>query len=223
VARSETLKRKVLLVDDHPLMRRGLAQLIALEKDLTVCGEAEDVSAALKLAEQNQPDVAVVDISLGESSGIDLIKDFKIRLPHMPVLVLSMHDESFYAERVLRAGARGYVTKGESSSKVLEGIRQLLEGRIFLSEAMSSKMLSKIVGDRSGTVQPGVDKLSDREFQVLEMIGHGQQSREIAEQLHLSVKTIDAHRENIKRKLGLADAAELLKYAIRWVQSDQKI
>jgi DNA-binding NarL/FixJ family response regulator len=214
-------KRKVLLVDDHPLLRRGLAQLINQEKDLQVCGEAEDAATALKLAEQSEPDIAVVDITLKDSNGIDLIKDFKIRTPRMLVLVLSMHDESFYAERVLRAGARGYVTKGEHSTKVVEGIRQLLEGKVFLSDAMSSKMLSKIIGERNAGSEVGVDVLSDREFEVLEMIGRGLQSREIAERLHLSIKTIDAHRENIKRKLRLTDASELLKYAIRWVQSEQ--
>lgn len=215
-------KRRVMLVDDHPLLRRGLAQLINQEDDLIICGEAEDVVGALKMVEQIQPDVAVVDIALPDGNGIDLIKDLKIRVPKLRVLVLSMHDESFYAERVLRAGARGYITKGEPSSKVIDGIRALLEDRLFVSEALSSQMLSKFVGGvKTGASQYAVDQLTDREFEVLDMIGRGTQTREIAELLHLSVKTIDAHRENIKRKLKLADASELLKYAIKWVQTEK--
>lgn len=211
-------KRKVLLVDDHPLLRRGLSQLISQEPDLIVCGEAEDASTALKLVEELSPNVAVVDISLRDSNGIDLIKDIKIRKPRLCVLVLSMHDEIFYAERVLRAGAKGYITKGDASGKVVEAIRQLLGGRIYLSDRMSSRMLSKMVGERPAATEATVQELSDREFEILGMIGSGLQTREIAAKLHLSVKTIDAHRENIKRKLRLADAPELLKYAIRWAQ-----
>ena len=214
-------KHRVLLVDDHPLLRRGLAQLINQEMDLRVVGEAEDVATALKLVDEQQPEVAVVDLSLKDSSGIDLIKDIKIRAPKVLVLVLSMHDENFYAERALRAGARGYVTKGENSTKVVEGIRELLNGKLFISKAVSTRMLSRFVG-RGDAPRTGVDDLSDREFEVLTMIGGGMQSREIAEKLHLSVKTIDAHRENLKRKLGLSDAGELLKYAIKWVQSGQQ-
>jgi DNA-binding NarL/FixJ family response regulator len=217
-----TGKKKVLLIDDHPLLRKGLRALIDQEKDLVVCGEAEDAATALRVVEQLQPDVAVMDITLPDANGIDLLKDLRIRQPKLRVLVLSMHEESFYAERVLRAGARGYVTKGEPSTRVIEGIHALLNDQLFVSSAVSAKMLSRLVGERSPNTQAGVEVLSDREFEVLEMIGNGQQSREIAEKLHLSVKTIDAHRENIKRKLKLADASELLKYAIQWVQAQRQ-
>lgn len=218
---SDKQVKRVFLVDDHPLLRRGMAQMIMQEKDLSVCGEAEDAATAIQLIEQDPPDVALVDISLKDSSGIDLIKDIRVRAPKVLILVLSMHDETFYAERVLRAGARGYVTKGESATRVIEGIRQLLAGKVFVSDLVSSKMISRLVKGM-GAEAGDVDILSDREFEVLEMIGKGTQTREIAETLHLSVKTIDAHRENIKRKLGLSDASELLKYAIRWAQSQQK-
>lgn len=211
----------MLLVDDHPLLRRGLAQLVNQEKDMSVVGEAEDVVNALRLVEEHKPDVAVVDLSLKDSNGMDLIKDIRLRAPNTLVLVLSMHDESFYAERVLRAGARGYITKGENSAKVIEGIREVLRGKVFVNEAISSRMLSKFVGDRTGT--GGIESLSDREFEIMGMIGHGVQTREIAKRLHLSVKTIDAHRDNIKRKLNLPDAAELLKYAIKWAKSEKEM
>lgn len=217
-----TGKKKVLLIDDHPLLRKGLRALIDQEKDLVVCGEAEDAATALRVVEQLQPDVAVMDITLPDANGIDLLKDLRIRQPKLRVLVLSMHEESFYAERVLRAGARGYVTKGEPSTRVIEGIHALLNDQLFVSSAVSAKMLSRLVGERSQSAQIGVEILSDREFEVLGMIGNGQQSREIAEKLHLSIKTIDAHRENIKRKLKLADASELLKYAIQWVQAQRQ-
>ena len=221
IRKSESAKRKVLIVDDHPILRQGIAQLIQREEDLEICGEAEDAQAALKLIEELKPDVAVVDISLRDSSGIDLIKDMKIRCPSVPVLVLSMHNESFYAERCFRAGARGYVTKGEPSAKVIEGIRQVLSGEVYVSEKIASKMVCKMVGSRRDSDQYTIDRLSDREFEVFELIGQGMQTREIAERLHLSVKTIDAHRENIKRKLKLRDATDLLKTAIQWVESEQ--
>jgi DNA-binding NarL/FixJ family response regulator len=215
-------KRKVLLVDDHPLLRKGLAQLINQEKDLTVCGEADDAGTAMKLIEAQRPDAAVVDITLPDSSGIELIKNIRLRVPGTVVLVLSMHDEGVYAERVLRAGARGYVSKGESPSRVIEGIRQVLKGEVFVSEKMSVRMLQGLVGARREAGGLPVDHLTDREFEVLEKIGRGLQVREIAEDLHLSAKTVDAHRENLKRKLGLADAAELRKYAVNWVQAETR-
>jgi len=217
----DSSKTRVLLVDDHPLLRRGLAQLVNQEKDMSVVGEAEDVVSALKLVEDHKPDVAVVDLSLKDSNGMDLIKDIRLRAPNTLVLVLSMHDESFYAERVLRAGARGYITKGENSAKVIEGIRDVMRGKVFVNESISSRMLSKFVGDRTGV--GGIESLSDREFEIIAMIGRGMQTREIAKKLHLSVKTIDAHRDNIKRKLNLPDASELLKYAIKWAQSEKEM
>jgi len=216
--RQKTTARKVLIVDDHPIMRAGIAQLIGEESDLVVSGEAEDAHGALEAIEKQKPDVAVVDIVLKDSSGIDLIKDIKIRWPKLAVLVLSMHDESFYAERVLRAGATGYVTKAEASAKVIEGIRQVLDGKVYVSQKVASKMLSKLVGGGGPVDVSPIDRLSDREFQVFELIGRGLQSREVAERLHLSVKTVDSHREHIKRKLDLETATDLLRYAVQWVQ-----
>lgn len=212
---------RVLLVDDHPVVRQGLAQLINGESDMEVCGQAESASEALKEIKEEQPDAAVVDISLKDSNGIELIKDLKVRYPQLPVLVLSMHDESFYAERCLRAGARGYITKEEAIETVLTAIRRVLSGDLYLSENMASKMLSVFVSGGRSAAGSDVERLSDRELEVFELIGLGYQTREVAERLHLSVKTIDSHRANIKRKLGLANATELLQHAIQWVQCER--
>lgn len=214
-------RKKVLLVEDHPIMRSGIAQLIAQESDLMVCGEAENAHGALRVIEETEPDIAVVDISLKDSNGIELIKDIKIRWPNLAVLVLSMHEESFYAERALRAGAMGYVAKAEVSAKVITGIRQVLSGSVYVSEKISSKMLRKLVGGTKELEVAPIDRLSDREFEVFELIGQGLQTREIASKLNLSVKTIDAHREHIKHKLKLESATELLKYAVQWLQFEQ--
>lgn len=210
-------KKKIIIIDDHPIVRRGLTQMISAEHDMAVCGEAESASEALTAIEQTQPDLALVDISLKESNGIDLIKDIRVRWPMLPVLVVSMHDESFYAERVLRAGAKGYITKGESSEKVVTGIRRVLRGDICVGDKVVSNMISLVTQGRAGG-GVSIDQLSDRELQVFEMIGNGMVSRQIAERLYLSVKTVDSHRENIKKKLHLANAAELLQRAIQWVQ-----
>lgn len=209
---------RIVVVDDHPVVRQGLSLLIEQEGDLEYCGDAESVSEALKVIEETKPDVAVVDISLKDSSGIELIKDIRLRYPQVQILVLSMHDESFYVERVLRAGARGYVTKDEATEKVIVAIRKILTGEIYLSERMSSKMLCKLVETRNATAGMSVECLSDRELQVFELIGRGMGTRHIAETLHLSTKTIESHRERIKKKLKLNDASELLQHAIQWVQ-----
>jgi len=211
---------RVVIVDDHPVVRQGLSLLLEQEGDMVCVGEAETTVDALKVLEETRPDVAVVDISLRDSSGIELVKDIRIRWPEMLALVLSMHDESFYAERVLRAGARGYVTKDEVGEKVITAIRRVLTGEIYLSDRMSSKMLCKLVDNR----QPAgvsVECLSDRELQVFEMIGQGQGTRNIAEALHLSTKTIESHRERIKKKLQFTNASELLQHAIQWVQLER--
>lgn len=214
-------KRRIVVVDDHPIVRQGLAELIACHDDLEICGEAEDANEAIELIERTRPDLAVIDISLKKSSGVDLIRDLKVHMPDLPVLVLSMHDESFYAERVLRAGARGYVTKAEAAVTVVDAIRKILSGQIYLSEAMSSRMLSKFVDGPAGKGGRPVDRLSNRELQVFELIGRGISTRRIAEDLHLSVKTIESHRENIKHKLKLSDAVELLQHAIQWVRAQE--
>jgi len=214
-------KRRVFLVDDHPIVRQGLAELIEPEPDLEICGQAEDAAGALRTIRETRPDLAVVDISLKDSSGIELIKDLKVRFPDLVVLVLSMHDESFYAERVLRAGAKGYVTKDEATEDVILAIRKLLDGGLYLSEKMSAKMLSKFVEGPAERGTTPMERLTDRELQVFELIGQGISTRNIAEKLHLSVKTVESHRENIKRKLKLDNATELLQHAIKWVQIEQ--
>lgn len=214
------VRKRVFIVDDHPVVRQGLKTLIDGTPDLETCGEAKTVYDALKLIEQLKPDVAAVDISLGGESGLDLIKDLHIRCPRLPVLTLSVHDEAIYAERVLRAGAHGYVTKGEPPENVLKALRTVLSGQVFLSERMSSRVLLKMAGSakKQGT-GVSVDLLSDRELQVFELIGKGMNTRDIAGALHLSVKTVESHRANIKEKLQIESATELLQYAIHWVQS----
>jgi DNA-binding NarL/FixJ family response regulator len=216
-----TRKMRVILVDDHPIVRQGLTQLLQHDPDLAVVGEAESPVEALKVIDDLKPDIALVDITLKDASGIELVKDIRVRHPQLPVLVLSMHDESFYAERVLRAGARGYVTKEEAPEKVLNAIKRVLAGEIYVSEKMASRMLSKLVDGRPGTEGFSLERLTDRELEVFELIGQGVGTRNIAKKLHLSVKTIESHRENIKRKLKLKNAAELLQHAIQWVQVEK--
>jgi DNA-binding NarL/FixJ family response regulator len=214
-------RTRIILVDDHPVVRAGIRSVVEQEADLEVCGEAESASQALQVILETKPDVAIVDLSLKESSGLELIKDIRLRHPSLLVLVLSMRDESFYAERVLRAGARGYVVKDEGCRVVVDAVRKVLKGQIYLSDQIASKM----IGAFAGGAKPGassVEQLTDRELQVFELIGKGIPTREIAAKLHLSVKTIDAHRENIKRKMQIDGATELLKQAIEWLrQQDQ--
>jgi DNA-binding NarL/FixJ family response regulator len=216
--------RKIVIVDDHPIVRQGLAKVIGLESDLMVCGEASSVEEAIKVIEAHQPDLVIVDISLKGGSGIDLIKEMKHRWPVMPALVVSVHEESFFAERVLRAGARGYLTKGESSQKVISSIRAVLNGGISVGEEVASRMIGLSVSGpgSDGVVQSTMDNLTDREFEIFEMLGRGLRSRQIAQRLELSIKTVDSHRENIKKKLRLNGAAELLQHAIQWVQQEQR-
>lgn len=210
---------RVLIVDDHPIVREGLAQKIGQQKDMVVCGEADNTADALALIEAEEVDAAVVDLSLKDSSGLDLIRDIQVRRPGLPVLVLSMRNESVYAERALRAGARGYITKEEGTTRVIEGLREVLTGRIYLSENMVGEVLQKIVPGPQRGAEAGVGRLTDRELEVLRMIGNGVTTAEIAQKLHLSVKTIETYRERIKEKLNLSRASELLKYAIQWAHS----
>jgi DNA-binding NarL/FixJ family response regulator len=211
-------KRRILLVDDHPLLRQGIGQLINEQADLVVCGEAEDRAGALQAAENTHPDLAVVDLSLRSQHGLELIKDFKTQFPGLLILVLSMHDESFYGERALRAGARGYIMKREASSKVLEAIRHVLDGGVYASSRVTGSILNKVTGWQGTSARPSLNTLTDRELEVLMLIGKGHGSREIARRLNLSVKTIEAHRANIKVKLNLESSHELLQHAIRWAQ-----
>lgn len=215
-----TAKKTILIVDDHPMMRDGLRQLIANEPDLEVIGEADDAPAALRAAEELKPDIAIVDITLRESNGLELIKDLQIRAPKIAVLVLSMHDESLYAERVLRAGGRGYIMKQEGGRKIIEGIRRVLAGGAFVSDTVSARILDSFSG-RNHNKPSGVESLTDREFEVFQLIGQGLSTSEMADKLHVSVKTIEVHRVNIKTKLGVPTAPELIRFAVRWIESGE--
>lgn len=214
-------KSKVLIVDDHPIVRQGLIQLIDQEPDFQICGEAESAREALNLIATASPDIAIVDLSLKESSGLELIKDIKVRYGQLLVLVLSMHDESVYAERVLRAGARGYLMKEEAAEKVMAALRRVVSGEIYLCDKVAQNILAKMTGGPVTARESLVETLSDRELEVFLLLGQGMGTRQIAEKLHLSVKTIETYREHIKTKLNLVDASELLQHAIRWVQSRQ--
>ncbi len=208
-------KARVLVVDDHPLLRRGFAQLLEQEPDLTVCGEASEGGEALRAIEQTNPDIVIVDIALRGIGGLEWIKNIQARFPGLPILAFSMHDENLYAERALRAGARGYVMKEEASEKILIAIRQALRGEVYLSEAMSRKLLMGLVkGGSSG--ESSVDTLSDRELEVFSMIGAGHSASHIASELRLSVKTIETHIAHMKMKLNISSAADLRTYAIEW-------
>jgi DNA-binding NarL/FixJ family response regulator len=206
---------RIMMVDDHPVLREGLAKLIDHESDLTICGQYEDATRAFAAIPTLRPDLAIIDLSLKESSGLELIKNSRASYPSLIILVLSMYDESLYAERVLRAGAAGYIMKQEASEKILGAVRQVLDGGIYLSEKMSSRLMAQLVGGKAR--QPGfaMERLSDRELEIFGLIGKGLGTRQIAEQLHLSVKTIESHRSNIKEKLNLKDANELIHTAIR--------
>lgn len=211
--------KKILIVDDHPMMREGLAALITAQPDLAVCGQAADAREAMQIIESLWPDLVLMDISLPGKSGLEAIKDIQALAPGLAVLVLSMHDEALYAERVLRAGARGYVMKQEGGRRIMDGIRAVLENKVFVSEKMSARIMDAFTGRRPGDTGNTVENLSDREFEVFQLIGRGRSTKEIAAQLHLSVKTVEVHRVNIKAKLKLATSPELVHYAVRWVES----
>jgi len=219
-ADNKTGKRRVMLVDDHPIVRHGMAMLINEEDDLMVCGESSSASDTLSQIELCQPEIAVVDVSLQGASGIDLTKSIKEQYPGLPVLILSMHEESLYAERALRAGARGFVMKQEAAETVLRAIRTVIKGDVYLSERLSSQVLRSLVdGPSSEPDHFGVDRLSDRELEVFELIGRGYATRRIADALHLSVKTIETHRAHIKQKLKLINATELVHRAFHWTEA----
>ena len=202
------------------MMREGLARLINNENDLTVCAEAGTGREALDLIANARPDLVLADISLPDKSGLEVVKDIQTFHPGLDVLVISMHEESLYAQRVLRAGARGYIMKQEGGKKLMEAIRRVLGGQIYVSERMSATLLETLSGQAGKRTSP-LGQLSDREFEVLQLLGQGKSTRGIAEQLHLSVKTIDAHRANIKRKLKLTTASELVRHAVRWVETQK--
>lgn len=211
---------RVLVVDDHPLMRQGLRQLVAGESDLEMCGEAADVPDALTQVKATRPDLVVVDISLKDGNGLELIKQLKTLHPELKMIAVSMHEESLFAERVLHAGALGYVNKEEPPDVLLEAIRQVLRGKIFLSGNMTDRILSRAAGSNSDVPQSPLATLSDRELEVFVLIGKGNSTRAIAEKLHLSSKTVDTYRQNIKSKLNLHSAAELTIHAAQWAMRD---
>lgn len=221
LAMKRVAKKRILIVDDHPMMRQGLAQLIDNESDLSVCGEADTARQALTAISTQKPDLVLADISLPDKNGLELIKDLQAMHPGLPVLVVSMHDESLYAERVLRAGGRGYIMKQEGGKKLMEAIRQILSGQIYVSEKMSAKILEIFSGRRSQASGSPLEQLSDREFEVFQLVGEGKTTREVADHLHLSVKTVEVHRANIRRKLKLASGTDVVHQAIRWVESQK--
>ena len=218
-APNHAARKKILLVDDHPMMRAGLSGLINKQPDLIVSAEAGSPSEVIELLSQALPDLLVTDMTMPGRSGVEFIKDVVAAHPSLPILVLSMHDEMIHGERVLRAGARGYLMKEAGAEKLLIAIRQVLSGAVYVSPAMSAKLLDNMSGRRPrGSTSP-IEKLSDREFEVFQLVGLGKCTREIADQLHLSPKTVDVHRGHIKEKLDLKDATSLVRHAVRWVET----
>jgi DNA-binding NarL/FixJ family response regulator len=212
----QTKKCRVLLVDDHPIVRQGLALLIDREGDLSVCGEADGAHSAFHAIETLRPDMVVLDISLSGPDGLDVLKEIRMKTASLPVLILSMHDESIYAERAMRAGANGYIMKQEATEKVLVAIRRILQGEVYLSDRLTNTMLQQYVRGVSRTKMSPLVSLTDRELEVFRLIGEGHGTRQIADELHLSVKTIESYQAHIKEKLALRNARELVQHAIEW-------
>lgn len=209
----------MLLVDDHPFMRAGLAQLINRQSDLQVCGEAGNPAEAMAAVERERPDLVLSDLTMPGRSGLEFVKDLVALHPGLPILVISMHDEVVYAERTLRAGARGYIMKEAGGESLLSAIRQVLRGEVYVSPRMSARVLENLSSRRPrGSTSP-IHQLTDREFEVFQLIGQGKSTREIARQLHLSTKTVDVHRSHLKAKLGLVDVTALIRHAVRWVET----
>jgi len=208
-------KRRVFVVDDHPVVRQGLAQMINKQADLEVIGQGDDAYGSLRAIRDAKPDLVMVDVSLKDSDGIELVKELKAQSPELPILVLSMHDESLYTERALRAGANGYVMKQEPPETVLAAIRAVLSGEVYVSDKMSASLVRRMVGGKKRSEGLPMDRLTDRELEVFRMIGAGKSVKDIADKLFLSVKTVEAHREHIKEKLNFKSSAELLRFAIR--------
>ena len=212
-------RRRILLVDDHPFMRAGLGQLIGCQPDLVVGGEAGNPAEALQALARQRPDLILTDLTMPGRSGLEFIKDLRAAHPEIPILVVSMHDEAVYAERVLRAGARGYIMKEAGGEALLGAIRQVLRGEAYVSPKMSARILENLSSRRPrGSTSP-IERLTDREFEVFQLIGQGKGTREIATELHLSPKTVDVHRSHLKEKLGLRDATALIRHAVRWVET----
>ncbi|MGV3532304.1 MAG: response regulator transcription factor [Chthoniobacteraceae bacterium] len=211
-------RKRVLIVDDHAMMRDGLARLIAAEPNLEVCGEAGDGFQALDLAAATKPDLVLADITMPGKSGVEFIKDLRAAVPGTTVLVVSMHDETLYAERALRAGARGYIMKQEGGQRLIHAIRQVLSGKAYVSEKISAKILDLFSGNHTG-VSP-VERLTDRELEIFQLVGQGKTTAQIAAELHLSPKTVEVHRAHIKEKLQLETSAEMIAFAARWLETN---
>jgi len=209
-------KKRIFIVDDHPIVREGLSLMMNREPDLMVCGEAEEAASALQGITATRPDFLIIDISLNGPDGLDLLKSIRIRFPHIPVLILSMHDESIYAERALRAGAHGYIMKQEATEKVLVAVRQILEQKVYVSDRIANRMLQQYINGSTEKHSP-VAILSDRELEVFRLIGEGHSTRKIADELHLSVKTVESYQAHIKDKLSLKSGRELVQRAIQWM------
>ncbi len=206
---------RILIVDDHPLVRQGLIGLLSAERDFEVCGEASGAAEARQLVARANPDVAIVDLSLKDGNGIELTKELHAQAKKLKLLVLTMHDESLFAERALRAGAVGYVSKHEASRTIIQAVRTVLEGKLYLSQRMTEQMVQRAIG--AGDVRSPIERLTDREIQVFELIGQGLTIRQIARRLDLSPKTVETHRDHLKEKLGLKNSNELTKHAVQWV------
>jgi DNA-binding NarL/FixJ family response regulator len=213
----QAAKKKILLVDDHPIFRHGLTELLDRQEGLVVCGHADSAPTALEQMRQLKPDLAILDITLRGTNGIELVKLMKAEAPHLPILVLSMHDESLYALRALKAGALGYVMKADGVRPVLDAIYRALQGKLFVSQRLGEKLIFKAIHASESDSPSPVDRLSDRELEVLVMLGRGHSTRSIAKEINLSVKTVETHRAHIKEKLGFADANEMVRFAIEWV------
>jgi len=216
-----TGKKKVFVIDDHPIVRERVAELINQEPDLEVCGEAEDAVQAVKAITAAPPDIAIVDITLKDTYGIELIKQLKDLHPKLPILVLSMHDESLYGERALRSGAKGYLTKQEASKKIVDAIRRILRGEIYVSDKLAGTLVRKVAGGDTTAGGSPVDVLTDRELEVFQLLGQGLTVREVAERLFVSAKTVEAHREHIKQKLNFKTSSELLRFAIQYTLQEK--
>jgi DNA-binding NarL/FixJ family response regulator len=221
--RPVTARKRILILDDHPITRYGLTQLLSHEPDLLVCGEAESVAQALEAIESASPDLVLADITMPGRSGLEFIKDMQAQHPRVAVLVMSMHDETIYAERVLRAGGRGYIMKNEGGEKLLEAIRQVLQGQVYVSQHMSAALLEGFTPHRSSAGEATLSALSHREFEVFQLIGQGLSTRQIGQRLNVSVKTVGTHRLHIKQKLNLGTGPELVRHAVRWAAAQQLV
>src|SRR6185436_11969443 len=213
-------RKRILLVDDHAVVRFGISQLINRQADLVVCGEEEDASKALDAITRLNPDLVIADLSLKDSSGLELMRNIKAQFPKLPILVVSVHDETIYAEMAFRAGALGYLMKQEALDKIPAAIRRVIDGSVYVSDTLAAKMLQQRVRGQTEPQESPIKALSDRELEVFQLIGQWKKTKEIAQELHLSVKTIEYYREQIKRKLNLRDAGELTQHATSWVQRE---